>query len=264
MKIAIYYSGCVRTLKHVVNDNIETIKNNIGECDIHTHYSFWDETDKPIDISDEWCVPVPDQYGIERREPGDVDNDGMLLEYKSQNCFFPVDSEEIIRSWFSESGSSFIDGEIESMHKSRDIIENSTFVKIPKLASQYYKIHRVAEKYSPDNYDLCIRIRGDVRIQDFPKRDDVKNLESYLFINKYLWPNGHSSLHMCNEMVWCSTSDIFLETCSSHLQNIENIQNDPSGETVTARHFFKLISNGIVKNCSFFDFKHNALKFSKG
>ena len=140
MKIAIYYSGCIRTLKYVVKDNIQTIKNNIGECDIHTYYSFWDETDKPIDISDEWCVPVPNQYGIERRESGDVDNNGMLLEYKSQNCFFPVDSEEIVRSWFSESGSNFIDGEIEPMHKSRDIIENSTFVKIPKLASQYLSL----------------------------------------------------------------------------------------------------------------------------
>ena len=53
MKIAIYYSGCIRTLKYVAKDNIETIKNNIGDCEIHTYYSFWDETDRPVDTPDE-------------------------------------------------------------------------------------------------------------------------------------------------------------------------------------------------------------------
>ena len=48
MKIAIYYSGSVRSLKHVVKHNIEVIRNSISE--IHTFYSFWDVTDKPVDF----------------------------------------------------------------------------------------------------------------------------------------------------------------------------------------------------------------------
>ena len=51
MKIAIYYSGCIRSLKHVVKHNIEVIRNSIGDCEIHTFYSFWDVTDKPVDLS---------------------------------------------------------------------------------------------------------------------------------------------------------------------------------------------------------------------
>ena len=50
MKIAIYYSGCVRTLKHVVDHNIKVIRDNVGDCEIHTFYSFWDVTDKPVDF----------------------------------------------------------------------------------------------------------------------------------------------------------------------------------------------------------------------
>ena len=53
MKIAIYYSGCVRTLKHVVDHNIKVIRDNVGDCEIHTFYSFWDVTDKPVDVPDE-------------------------------------------------------------------------------------------------------------------------------------------------------------------------------------------------------------------
>ena len=51
---------------------------------------------------------------------------------------------------------------------------------------------------------------------------------------------------MCNEMVWCSTSDVFLDTCSVHLSDSEGIRNDPSGESVTASHFLKLL-NGVLR-----------------
>ena len=264
MKIAIYYSGCIRTLKYVVKDNIETIRKNIGDCDIHTYYSFWDETDKPVDTPDEWCVPVSGEFGDDRFKDveGNKSHDGLWLDYTSHNKFHTIESEDEIKKWFIDAGSSFVEGEIESIDISRNIIQNSLFIKIPKVASQYYKIYRVAEKYPSDEYDLCVRIRGDVRIKNFPSRNDI-DLESSLFINSHLWPNGDSSLQMCNEMVWCSTSDIFLDTCSAHLYHGDTIQYDPSGETVTARHFTNLINNDIVKNYCFFDFQHNAMRFAK-
>ena len=90
MKIAIYYSGCIRSLKHVVKHNIEVIRNSIGDCEIHTFYSFWDVTDKPVDVPDEWCVPIPEEYGIDRFKSRE-------LEYKSQNNFVPIESEDEIK-----------------------------------------------------------------------------------------------------------------------------------------------------------------------
>ena len=181
MKIAIYYSGCIRSLKHVVKHNIEVIRNSIGDCEIHTFYSFWDVTDKPVDVPDEWCVPIPEEYGIDRVKSRE-------LEYKSQNNFVPIESEDEIKKWLIESGSDFVEGEIESIDISKKIIEESKFVKIPKLSSQYYKIHRVVEKYPPEGFDFCLRIRGDVVINSFPDSEDLSGLESCLLINEFLWP----------------------------------------------------------------------------
>jgi hypothetical protein len=259
MKIAIYYSGCVRSLKHVIKNNIEVIRNSIGDCEIHTFYSFWDVTDKPVDIADEWCIPIP-EYGFDRFKE---DPTGKL-EYKSQNNLVSIESEDEIKKWFIESGSDFVEGEIESIDISRKIIEEGKYVKIPKLSSQYYKICRVVEKYSPKGFDFCIRIRGDIMINSFPDSEDLSGLESFLLINKYLWPGGLSNIeNMCNEMVWCSTSDIFLDTCSVHLSDSEGICNYPSGESVTARHFLKLLNADVVKLYAYFNFQHRVLKFSK-
>ena len=257
MKIAISYSGCIRSLKNVVKHNIEVIRDSIGDCEIHTFYSFWDVTDKPVDVPDEWCIPIPEEYGIDRFKSRE-------LEYKSQNNFVPIESEDEIKKWLIESGSDFVEGEIESIDISKKIIEESKFVKIPKLSSQYYKIHRVVEKYSPEGFDFCLRIRGDVVINSFPDSEDLSGLESCLLINEYLWPGGLSNMEsMCNEMVWCSTSDIFLDTCSVHLSDSEGIRNDPSGESVTASHFLKLLNDDVVKLYGYFNFQHRALRFSK-
>ena len=64
-------------------------------------------------------------------------------------------------------------------------------------------------------------------------------------------------------MVWGSTSDIFLDACSVHLSDSKCIRNDPSGESVTARHFLKLINDDVVKLYGYFNFQHRSLRFSK-
>jgi len=260
MKIAIYYSGCVRSFKHVVKHNIDVIRNSIGDCEIHTFYSFWDVTDKPVEVPDEWCVPIP-EYGFDRFKDGPKGE----LEYKSQNNFVPIESENEIKKWLIESGSDFVEGEIESMDISKKIIEESKFVKIPKLSSQYYKIHRVAEKYSSEKFDFSLRIRGDVIINSFPDGKYLsENLESFLLINEYMWPGGRSHIGgSVNEMVWCSSSNIFLDTCRVHLPDSEGIFYDSSGETVTARHFQKLLDADVVKSYAYFNFNHRSLRFTK-
>lgn len=262
MKIALYYSGCIRTLKHLVDHNIQVIRDAVGECEIHTFYSFWDVTDKPIEIPDEWCVPVSGDYGHDRFE-------NRELEYKSQNNFFPIESEDQIKEWLVESGSDFVDGEIESIDISKKIIAESKFLKIPKLSSQYYKIHRVVEKYPPEEFDFCVRIRGDVMINSFPTREDLdetlKNYESLLLINQNVWPGLRSNIsnHFVNEMVWCSTSNIFLDTCSVHLSDSEDIFDATTGEDVTGKHFLKLHNEDIIKFYGYFDFQHRAMRFDK-
>ncbi len=270
MKIAIYYSGCVRTLKHVVDHNIKVIRDNVGDCEIHTFYSFWDVTDKPVDVPDEWCRAVIGEYGEERHKdkpdrPGDVHP-----EYKSQNTFFPIESEDKIKELFIKSGSDFVEGEIESFDISKKIIEESKFLKIPKLASQYYKIHRVIEKYPPEEFDFCIRIRADVEINNFPFREDLdealSQYGSILFINEGLWPGLKSNIHGyhgCNEMVWCATSNIFRDTCSIYLSNLEDIFVQTSGEVPTSKHFLKLLEEDVIKFYAYYDFKHQFLRFDK-
>tara|TARA_R100001015_G_C4632428_1_gene195962 strand:+ start:1366 stop:2154 length:789 start_codon:yes stop_codon:yes gene_type:complete len=261
MKIAIYYSGCIRSLKHVVKHNIDVIRNSIGDCEIHTFYSFWDVTDKPVEVPDKWCVPIS-EYGFDRFKEDPTGE----LESKSQNNFVSIESEDEIKKWLIESGSDYVDGEIESIDISKKIIEESKFFKRPKLTSQYYKIHRVAEKYSSEKFDYCVRIRGDVMINSFPDGEDLSDpdLESFLLINEYMWPNGRSHIGgSVNEMIWCSTSNIFLDTCSVHLPDSEGIFNDSSGETVTARHFQKLLDDDVVKLYAYFNFNHRTLRFTK-
>lgn len=252
MKIAIYYSGCVRTLKHVVDHNIKVIRDSVGDCEIHTFYSFWDVTDKPVDIPDEWCRPVIGEYGEDR------------------NAFFPIESEDKIKEFFIKSGSDFVEGEIESFDISKKVIEESKFFKRPKLASQYYKIHRVVEKYPPEEFDFCIRIRADTIINNFPCREDLDEVltqyESILLINEGVWPGLKSNIygqHGCNEMVWCATSNIFRDTCSIYLSNSEDLFDQPSGEVPTAKHFLKLLEEDVIKFYAYYDFKHCALRFDK-
>lgn len=255
MKIAIYFSGCVRTLKYTIENTIKTIRKNIGDCEIYTFYSFWDLTDKPIDVPDIFCTSVPEN-GIDRHEFGGKS------EYRSENLFVPIISENDIKKCILNSGSDFVDGEIQSMDISKKIIEESNFTNIPKLSSQYYKIHRVVEKFPPKKYDLCLRIRADTTINNFPKLEQLINLNNFLFINRWLWPGAHSDLIACNEMVWCSTPDIFLDTCSVYNNKNSNFYDVYSGEPVTANHFSNLINSGVVKKYDFFDFQHIAMRFS--
>ena len=255
MKIAIYYSGFTRTLKHVVNQNIKVIRDNVGECEIHTFYSFWDVTDQPVKLQDDWYMPIP-EYGF--------DDD-------SDNKFVSIESQDEIDKWFRESGSDYVDGEIESIDISKKVMEKTKFIQNPNLSSQYYKIHRVAEKYSPKEFDFCLRIRGDVVINSFPDREDLEdvlsNYDSLLLINEYVWPGGVSNIGgFVNEMVWFSTSNIFLDTCSVYLSDSEYVLNNPTcdgqifGEIVTGRHFEKLVE---LKHYAYFNFNHRSLRFTK-
>jgi hypothetical protein len=64
-------------------------------------------------------------------------------------------------------------------------------------------------------------------------------------------------------MVWCATSNIFRDTCSIYLSNLEDIFVQTSGEVPTSKHFLKLLEEDVIKFYAYYDFKHQFLRFDK-
>lgn len=240
MKVAIFTSGYLRTFFYVFRQNIELISKKLGNCEIDVYYSFWDKNHRSNIINDPWC-------------------------YKVEDTNLDEVNQEKIESYLLSFGVNKVRGEIEPFSVSEQIMSNSVFSKEKsKLSSQYYKIHRVAKKYFTDEYDLYLTLRPDVVINDFISVDYIKNinLQNSIVVNQYYWYNAVYDKRDCNEYIWLSTKNNFIDSNSQYknLNQLVKQSFDLHGEAITAQHFNNLFSDKKISSINVFNFDYRVFR----
>ena len=132
------------------------------------------------------------------------------------------------------------------------------------LSSQYYKKNRIVQKYFNDDYDFYVQIRSDITIDDFPTVDLINSIidKKSLVVSKYYWYNEPYIGTDCNEMINCSTRNVFKELNEIYL-NEEKISKQLDyhyGERVTGKHILNMIQSGSIDNLCVFDFGFRVIR----
>ena len=227
MKIALFTSGKVRTLFYKFHKNLELIRDRYPNCEIDVFYSFWDSLDRIYNINDPW-------------------------HFKAENYTLDNLSEDAIDNYFSIHGVKSV-GEIESTEIMNQVISESPFPKpYSGLSSQYYKMHRVTEKYFDDSYDLYVRIRSDILINNFPLINFFE--DNTVAINLNFWYNQPYDGDNCYEGILVSTKKSFLK-CNQLYLNQEKFMNG-YGELIMGS-YLKSLSEISLKT---FNFKYRVVR----
>ena len=227
MKIALFTSGKVRTLFYKFHKNLELIRDRYPNCEIDVFYSFWDSLDRIQNINDPW-------------------------HFKAENYTLDNLSEDAIDNYFSIHGVKSV-GEIESTEIMNQVISESPFPKpYSGLSSQYYKMHRVTEKYFDDSYDLYVRIRSDILINNFPLINFFE--DNTVAINLNFWYNQPYDGDNCYEGILVSTKKSFLK-CNQLYLNQEKFMNG-YGELIMGS-YLKSLSEISLKT---FNFKYRVVR----
>lgn len=241
MKISLFVSGYPRTLFHNFSRNLETIRNIVGDCEIDIFYSFWDELGRVEKINDPWHSIV-DPY---IPKPLTV---------------------ESISQYFFDIGATNVVGEVEPIGLMENILSESPFTYQPSLSSQYYKTYRVVEKYFKDGYDLYVRIRPDIVINNFLSKEHILSLHNNknLIVNENYWYNTLYAGEACNEMIWVSSKDAFVASNSMFVDQRKIAEENhgcvPYGEYLTGRYFNNLIREEKISSIYTFNFDYRVFR----
>ena len=132
------------------------------------------------------------------------------------------------------------------------------------LSSQYYKKHRVVDKFYTDEYDFYIQMRSDISISNFLSREDIEQIKDVktLVVNSYYWYNEKYTGGPCNEMIWCSGKKVFKKSNEIYLNEKDLSEQLPYqyGELVTGTHFNNLLNSGFIDNVTTFDFGFRVIR----
>tara|TARA_Y100000004_G_scaffold69196_1_gene77691 strand:- start:826 stop:1527 length:702 start_codon:yes stop_codon:yes gene_type:complete len=233
MRVAVFTSGYLRTFRYQFESNFDIIRRDLGNCEIDLFYSFWSKNHRSDRINDDWHSKIPD------------------------TCFDNVDKKKI-DEYLIDSSVTHFEGEIEDYNLSESIIRSSSFPEEKKrLASQYYKVNRVATEFFNPGYDLYVTLRPDVLLNKFISREEALNIGKSIIVNENYWYNAKFNGTECNEYIWISTEENFLESNSQYC-NLEKIrQQIPHihGEAITGQHF-----KNIGKDIKTFNFDYRVFR----
>jgi len=243
MKICIFISGHVRTLFYKFHENLLLIKEKVGDCQIDVFYSFWDDPSRSERINDPWHY-IADDYVQQ-----EINHDNII-------CYF------------RECGGNNVSGEIQSVEVMKEVLEKTHFSPEDNgknaLSSQYYKKHRVVDKFYSDEYDFYIQMRSDITINDFLSREDIEKIKDTktLVVNSYYWYNEKYTGGPCNEMIWCSGKKVFKQSNGIYVNEKILAEQLPYqyGELVTGTYFNNLVNSGFIDNVIAFNFGYRVIR----
>lgn len=191
MKLAILYSGAIRTLPETIENNIAYFEN----CSIDLYFSTWDH----IGYSDRINSP----------------------DYKSSNRKF--DSSTKINKEFIENLCSPFNVNIKRVHietydSNNHHLDLTNGLDNGGLAAQYYKILDCYNLLEHTAYDAIIRLRCDMllnnRIGMRYLIDNIKNdkivFPSSIWYNHFYEKDSNS----INEMCWISNKTLMQKACN--------------------------------------------------
>ncbi len=165
-------------------------------------------------------------------------------------------------------GANNVSGEIQSVEVMKEVLEKTHFSPEANgknsLSSQYYKKHRVVDKFYSDEYDFYIQMRSDITISNFLSREDIEQIKDVktLVVNSYYWYNEKYTGGPCNEMIWCSGKKVFKKSNEIYLNEKVLSEQLPYqyGELVTGTHFNNLLNSGFIDNVTAFDFGFRVIR----
>ena len=195
MRIAILYSGLLRTLPETINNNL----NYFNGCDIDLYFSLWDR------------VGYADQINA----PDNIRGKRLLMEGR-------ID-EEIVRK--------IIPPTVEINRLKIEPHKECQFDLINGLdhnglAGQYYKNWDCFELLNDEiEYDIIVKMRCDLLLNNQINVQDLAELtkEKIVFASKiwydYSWHTGLTNL---NDMLWIGNKEIMRKACRTY-HNVDKI-----------------------------------------
>jgi hypothetical protein len=223
MKIAICYSGNIRTFEYCVKNHSSLLE----KCDVY--FSVWEEFGFSDRIND------PSHIKIERTGEEKV-TEKYIIEKTPSN----FNIKNIIIEKYE-------DVEIKKIENNQGI------------SYQYYKIKSCYDSllWKKENYDYVIRLRPDIIIDNFHFE------EGKIIFDHNIWKGNifREDKKSINEMIWISNMDLMYKSCKIY-DNIESILSSVTkdfiyGESIS---FNNLIKENLLEFLSFRDFNYNVIR----
>lgn len=242
MKIAILYSGAIRTLAETIENNLKCFQ----YADIDLYFSIWDH----VGYSDRINSPdhIFSKREIEKSTLITQDLVRSLVPSKINIKNIKIEKYEPIKYNFNLINS----------------LDNSG------LSAQYYKILDCFNLLDDNiNYDAIIRSRCDIVLNN---NIDQQYLEKMLHDDKIIFPSkiwyDHSwdtNKRALNEMFWIATKDLMKKTCNIYINShkINKVITAHSSKELNygeGINFMNLEAENLLKNISTFDFDYQILR----
>ena len=256
MKIALHYSGMIRTLKYCYPKVMKALK----DYEVHIFMSIWDIPGHSLKYKKDPVMAYPD------------------LEYENI-------TEDFIRSEFPDLDIKIIN--IEKYETSKKIMKdfsknNGNLIEYKKeIISHYYKVQKVNklrkqyEKRTGIKYDWYMKLRPDVSIEKMLDLSQYKT--PILFLNKYIWedPNyitltklaHQKGTNQINENAaccfWITNNEEIMDLMCNLIDDISNFwDNEMYGERVQGLYIRRSSFNGekLMKFITLYNFKVKILR----
>jgi hypothetical protein len=221
MKIAICYSGNLRTYEHCVKNHL----NKIGDSDIYI--STWDEISRSNKINDPWHNKI--DLNISEKIDANYIN-------KVTPSSFNIKAIKI---------DNYKDCPLKNLKSDNH------------LNYQYFKIKDCFNLIEKDieKYDFIIRLRPDITIQN------ISFDENHIIFNEYIWYNYQyaENRKAINEMIWISTPDLARKPTMIY-DNLDKINNSIDSLYGEAACYSNLKIENILDKVKIFNFKYNVVR----
>lgn len=245
MKIALLYSGHIRTLANTLLHNVEYFKTVAPQAQIDLYFSVWD------------TVGYVDHLNDERHVYSDHKTPANCKDIR----------KEIINICNSlPVGVNLINIKIQAADDIAPKALPQLNIDALNLKYQYYKMQDCFELIEqPKDYNIIVRMRCDVLLRNPIPAEVLQNAlrKNEIILNKYVW-QVHSSPVMENEMFFMGNPTVMQKACklpnNVHKINtlLRNGHIQPFGESLFYGH---LLSNNFVStNSTHFDFNYQVLR----
>lgn len=241
MKLAILYSGAIRTLSETINNNLDFF----NDFDIDLYFSVWEHVGYSPRINS------PDYKMCGKRLPHDTRVNEELI----RNL---VGNKAIIKKI-----------KIENYNSSNYVLNLFNGIDNSGLPSQYYKINDCFNLIDKTRYDAIVRLRCDLLLQNKISATDIV---SKVRSNKIIFPENiwyqhkkTKSIKDINEMIWISNFSnmkkacaIYNNSCKINKVIMENSYKETNyGERIT---HMNLEAENLVDNIETHDFDYLVLR----
>ena len=240
MKIAIMYSGLIRTLLYTIANNLECF--SYGDIDLY--FSVWDY----VGYSD--AINSPDFIWSDRK----LDGNTIITEEVVHNIV--ADRTKIKKI------------KIEKYDKNKYLLDITNGIDNQNAHGQFYKIYDCFNLIDED-YDVVIRLRCDLLLNNKIEKDKLKQLiknNKIIFANK-IWYNHswNDKIKDMNDMLWIGNKELTGKACGiyNNFDKINTIIKERKRQEINYGEricYMNLEAESMINNIETFDFNYNVVR----